>query len=89
MAFITENGDHIRSKTVILTTGTFLRGQINIGLEVQSAGRLGDEPAIGLAHTLENAGFTMGRLKTGMLGYECLDQSKITNSLSKCIHFGP
>lgn len=61
-----ENGDHIRSHTVVLTTGTFLRGQINIGLEVRPAGRLGDEPAIGLAHTLENIGFTMGRLKTGM-----------------------
>ena len=54
----------LSSKTV-LTTGTFLRGQINIGLEVRPAGRMGDEPAIGLAETLERNQFRMGRLKTG------------------------
>jgi hypothetical protein len=50
---------------VILTTGTFLRGHINIGLDVKPAGRIGDAPAIGLAKTLDNAGFKLGRLKTG------------------------
>ncbi len=49
----------------MLTTGTFLRGCIHLGLDVRPAGRLGDEPAIGLAKTLEDAGFTVGRLKTG------------------------
>ena len=44
---------------------TFLRGQINIGLEVRPAGRIGDEPAIGLAETLSEIGFKLGRLKTG------------------------
>lgn len=52
---------------VVLTTGTFLRGSINVGLTNRPAGRLGDEPAIGLAKTLENIGFKMGRLKTGTL----------------------
>lgn len=50
---------------MVLTTGTFLRGEINIGLEVYPAGRAGDAPAIGLAKTLERIGFQMGRLKTG------------------------
>ena len=49
----------------MLTTGTFLRGCINIGLTVTPAGRMGDQPAIGLAKSLERAGFRMGRLKTG------------------------
>ncbi|XP_037280005.2 5-taurinomethyluridine-[tRNA] synthase subunit MTO1, mitochondrial isoform X1 [Rhipicephalus microplus] len=59
--------DHttIHSQCVVLTTGTFLRGQINIGLETYPAGRLGDKPAIGLAHTLEKLEFKLGRLKTG------------------------
>lgn len=61
----TENGVAVRGKTVVLTTGTFLRGQINIGLETRPAGRMDDEPAIGLAETLEKVGFTLGRLKTG------------------------
>lgn len=51
--------------SVILTTGTFLRGVIVIGLETHPAGRIGDQPSIGLAQTLENLGFTIGRLKTG------------------------
>ncbi|CAL8100242.1 unnamed protein product [Orchesella dallaii] len=59
------NGERIESQAVIITTGTFLRGEINIGLEHYPAGRMGDEPAIGLAKTLENVGFQMGRLKTG------------------------
>uniref|UniRef100_A0A8D0FUP9 5-taurinomethyluridine-[tRNA] synthase subunit MTO1, mitochondrial n=1 Tax=Strix occidentalis caurina TaxID=311401 RepID=A0A8D0FUP9_STROC len=52
-------------QVVILTTGTFLRGMIFIGLEMHPAGRLGDQPAIGLAQTLEKLGFAVGRLKTG------------------------
>ncbi|KAK6638270.1 hypothetical protein RUM44_008699 [Polyplax serrata] len=62
---ITRSGDKIKSQTVILTTGTFLNGQINIGLEVRPAGRLGDEPSVALASTLNTLGFQLGRLKTG------------------------
>ncbi|XP_054156180.1 protein MTO1 homolog, mitochondrial-like [Oppia nitens] len=62
---ITSDGQHIRGRTVVLATGTFLRGLINIGLDSYPAGRIGDEPAIGLANTLESVGFQMGRLKTG------------------------
>lgn len=60
------NGQKIFGKSVVLTTGTFLHGCITIGLKSRPAGRVGDEPAIGLAKSLENAGFKMGRLKTGI-----------------------
>lgn len=59
------DGTKIYSETVVITTGTFLKGQINIGLEKYPAGRMGDEPSIGLAKTLERLGFQMARLKTG------------------------
>ncbi|XP_076290895.1 5-taurinomethyluridine-[tRNA] synthase subunit MTO1, mitochondrial isoform X2 [Lasioglossum baleicum] len=62
---ILKDGTKIYSGAVVITTGTFLKGQINIGLEKRPAGRLGDEPSIGLANTLERVGFRMGRLKTG------------------------
>lgn len=50
---------------VVLTTGTFLRGEIHLGEERTPAGRVGDAPAVGLARTLAAAGFPLGRLKTG------------------------
>ncbi|XP_035824440.1 protein MTO1 homolog, mitochondrial-like, partial [Aplysia californica] len=62
---VLDSGEVIPSSTVVLTAGTFLRGSINIGLTQRPAGRIGDEPAVGLARTIEKAGFTMGRLKTG------------------------
>ncbi|CAB3371784.1 Hypothetical predicted protein [Cloeon dipterum] len=62
---VLENGEYVSSKTVVITTGTFLNGQINIGLDVRPAGRVGDEPSIGLAKTLERLKFRMGVLKTG------------------------
>jgi len=65
--FYLDNGAEVRSKTVIITTGTFLKGQINIGLDVRPAGRMGDQPAIGLAETLARLKFRLGRLKTGNL----------------------
>lgn len=58
-------GEIVRGHSVVITTGTFLRGQIFLGLDSYPAGRRGDEPAIGLAKTLEEIGFTMGRLRTG------------------------
>uniref|UniRef100_A0A182WIU8 tRNA uridine 5-carboxymethylaminomethyl modification enzyme C-terminal subdomain domain-containing protein n=1 Tax=Anopheles minimus TaxID=112268 RepID=A0A182WIU8_9DIPT len=55
----------IVANSLVITTGTFLRGQINIGLETRPAGRIGDAPAIGLAKSIEQLGFRLGRLKTG------------------------
>ena len=62
---VLADGSVVTSSTVILTTGTFLRGQINIGTEVTPAGRIGDEAAVGLAKTLDRLEFKLGRLKTG------------------------
>ncbi|XP_036623519.1 protein MTO1 homolog, mitochondrial [Trichosurus vulpecula] len=62
---VLEDGSRVYAESVVLTTGTFLRGMILIGLETYPAGRLGDQPSIGLAQTLEKLGFVMGRLKTG------------------------
>ena len=62
---VAADGRKIFSKCVIITTGTFLRGQINFGLEKFPAGRMGDAPAVGLATTLDNLNFRLSRLKTG------------------------
>lgn len=81
---ILGNGQKIFGKSVVLTTGTFLHGCITIGLKSRPAGRVGDEPAIGLAKSLENAGFKMGRLKTGTpprLDGETIDYTKMTAQL--------
>ena len=53
------------SKTVILTTGTFMRGLIHIGLDHFPAGRMGDPPSMHLSQQLMDMGFELGRLKTG------------------------
>ena len=53
------------SKTVILTTGTFLRGLVHIGLDHFPAGRMGDPSSTRLSEQLEELGFEIGRLKTG------------------------
>lgn len=59
------DGTTIKSKAVVITTGTFLRAQINIGLDVRPAGRHGDDASYGLAKGLDDLGFALGRLKTG------------------------
>jgi len=52
-------------KSVILTTGTFMRGLIHIGLVNYPGGRAGDLPSVGLSDQLRDIGFSVGRLKTG------------------------
>jgi len=53
------------ARAVVLTTGTFLRGRIHIGEQVTPAGRAGEPAAVPLAQALQEAGFRVGRLKTG------------------------
>ncbi len=50
---------------VVLTTGTFLRGLIHIGDTKIPAGRVGEDPSMGLSGTLQRLGISLGRLKTG------------------------
>ncbi|MSO96976.1 MAG: tRNA uridine-5-carboxymethylaminomethyl(34) synthesis enzyme MnmG [Rhodospirillaceae bacterium] len=62
---VTAEGESITCGSVVLTTGTFLRGLIHRGEQRIPAGRVGEAPAIGLSNTLESFGFRLGRLKTG------------------------
>ncbi|KAF2143010.1 uncharacterized protein K452DRAFT_248716 [Aplosporella prunicola CBS 121167] len=60
-----ESGEVIDTENVVITTGTFLGGEIHIGLEVFPSGRMGEAATFGLSKSLRAAGFTLGRLKTG------------------------
>ncbi len=55
----------IPARTVVLTTGTFLRGVIHIGDQSQPGGRMGEKPAIRMAQRIDSFGLPLGRLKTG------------------------
>ncbi|MDA8428340.1 MAG: tRNA uridine-5-carboxymethylaminomethyl(34) synthesis enzyme MnmG [Geobacteraceae bacterium] len=61
----TRSGIRFKGRTVVLTTGTFMRGLIHIGLTNYPGGRAGDLPSVGLSDQLRTLGFEVGRLKTG------------------------
>ena len=61
----TSLGVEIRSKSVVLTNGTFLNGLIHIGEKQFGGGRAGESAAYGITEDLVNAGFQAGRMKTG------------------------
>ncbi|QEL24570.1 tRNA uridine-5-carboxymethylaminomethyl(34) synthesis enzyme MnmG [Bosea sp. F3-2] len=65
VAVVLADGRRFGTGTVVLTTGTFLRGLIHIGETKIPAGRVGEAPSLGLSATLERYGFPLGRLKTG------------------------
>jgi tRNA uridine 5-carboxymethylaminomethyl modification enzyme len=62
---VTQMGLTFKARSVVLTVGTFLGGQIHIGLESHSGGRAGDPPSIALAKRLRQLPFRVDRLKTG------------------------
>ena len=62
---VTDNGLRIKTKSLVLTVGTFLGGVIHVGLEKQAGGRMGDAPSNLLAEKLRELEFGIGRLKTG------------------------
>lgn len=62
---VDHTGTAISAGAVILTTGTFLRGEIHLGQERWPAGRVGDRPSVRLAESLLRHGLRLGRLKTG------------------------
>lgn len=80
----TLDGREFACRAAVLTTGTFLRGLIHRGEEIKPAGRVGEEPTIGLAETLERLEFPLGRLKTGTparldgrtIDWDALDEQK-------------
>ena len=61
----TKNGVSFRSKTVILSAGTFLNGLMHIGKVQIEGGRISEPSSYGITEQLFNAGFTTGRMKTG------------------------
>ncbi len=62
---VTQVGIRFRSRTVVLTAGTFLDGKIHVGLNNYAAGRAGDPPALSLSARLKELKLPQGRLKTG------------------------
>ena len=64
-AVLCADGGRIGCRAVVLTTGTFLRGVIHVGLEQTAAGRIGEAASHGLSATLARLGVKLGRLKTG------------------------
>ena len=60
-----ESGEVIGCGKVVIATGTFLGGEIHIGLDVFPSGRMGEAATFGLSKSLKDAGFQLGRLKTG------------------------
>lgn len=77
---LTNIGETFHGRAVVITTGTFLRGLIHIGLSNFPGGRAGDMPSVNLSHSLKELGFAMGRLKTGTcprLDAKTIDFSKL------------
>lgn len=75
-----QTGEVFHARAVIVTTGTFLKGLIHIGLVNYSGGRAGDQASQGLSDSLRKIGLTLGRLKTGTcprLDSRTIDYSKV------------
>ena len=60
-----DDGTVIKAPTVVITTGTFLGGEIHIGLESRAAGRINEAASLGLSASLRKAQFALGRMRTG------------------------
>ncbi len=77
----TQTGKVFEAKTVVVTTGTFLKGKIHVGLHNFSAGRAGEFSSEGLSDSLAKLGLRLGRLKTGTtprLDARSIDVSRMT-----------
>ncbi|NOR86880.1 MAG: tRNA uridine-5-carboxymethylaminomethyl(34) synthesis enzyme MnmG, partial [Bacteroidales bacterium] len=62
---ITQMGQHIKAKSVVLTNGTFLNGKMFIGDQVLYGGRMGEKGSSGITEQLVKLGFKSDRMKTG------------------------
>lgn len=62
---VTQTGQSFESKSIVLTSGTFLNGLIHIGESQYGGGRSGERASVGVSASLEKLGFEVGRLKTG------------------------
>lgn len=74
----TECGTKVKSRVVILTTGTFLRGLMHVGTEQTKGGRIGDDASYSLSDSIRDLGLKMGRMKTGTPARIALDSIDFT-----------
>lgn len=82
---ILGDGTVLKCSKVVVTTGTFLGGEIHIGLTAYPSGRIGEDATFGLSKTFREAGFRLGRLKTGTpprLSSKTIDYSNLTSEPS-------
>ena len=85
---LVEGTGLISCNSLVLTTGTFLRGTIKLGEKSYPAGRVGDSPSINLAKSIESLKFSIGRLKTGTpprlfkksINFKYLEEQKADNN---------
>ena len=76
---ILQDGSRVRSRAVVITTGTFMRAVMHFGLEQIAGGRVGDKATVGISDQLAALGFQVRRLKTGTpprLHKDSIDWSK-------------
>jgi len=94
---LTEEGFFIESKTVVLSSGTFLNGLMHTGLSAIKGGRYGEKPSAGITESLIELGFTSGRLKTGTpprlkknsINWSTLEEQPGDNNPQPFSHFTP
>jgi len=78
---IVGDGRTISCKTLVITTGTFLKGLMHTGMTNTEGGRVGEKSALFLSDSLKRLGFRLGRLKTGTpprLHHASIDYSRMT-----------
>jgi len=76
-----DTGEAFKARSVIVTTGTFLKGLMHVGLVARPGGRAGDAASVGLSDSLRALGLKIGRLKTGTcprLDSRTIDYAKVT-----------
>ena len=84
------DGSIVRARAVIITTGTFMRGVMHIGLEQKAGGRVGDQATVGISDQLAALGFQVRRLKTGTpprLHRESIDWSKTSEQFGDPVFY--
>ncbi|KAI0824423.1 glucose-inhibited division protein A subfamily [Trametes gibbosa] len=82
-----DSGEVIQCSQVVICTGTFLSGEIHIGMKRFPAGRMNEAPSVGLSASLNAAGFRLGRLQTGTparLAKDSIDFSRLAVQEGDC-----
>ena len=83
---ISAMGIHFRAKCVVLTAGTFLSGQIHIGKNQMTGGRISEPASFGITEQLKSIGFSTDRMKTGTpcrIDGRSIDFSKMTEQIGE------